>query len=409
MSEDQNNKNVFDIDELLERFKDGSDKGDLDEFEREALEGFEQLENKEAVKNFVDTAHAKLSTRLSKKRKTERPRLQTYWLAAAGVVLIAALSVLFYSSLHENTGGNQVAIHTKEKTEKEELQEQTPVEEAKPQAPTGAGKVSGELKQTLDIQQLAKTNTGATKNFTTGKVANINKEAANKSERAETVTTNPGLASATISETNETEKPQPVLAKEMDDMLDKKVKTTEQEKPINYKKEEQDEAFAKADVSTKAKNAPEPEKKQASAPASSNGAVDYNYSTNSSLSEIKVMPEKGRKDRLKKTKVMSTEKAAEEASGTRQPYYSEGSNALNAEIKKRFEANEQLKTINQKLELLILITADGKVKSVKSVDLNNDVLATQIEKEIKAITGKFIPASENGKTKEAEFMYVYQP
>ncbi len=109
MSKEQTNSES--LDDLLSRFNNDSAKKDLDAFEQEALEGFESLGDSTLAREFANQAQARLFRKLDQRQaKKNRRQPQTYWLAAAGVILIAALGVVFYSQLHESTQTKQLAV-----------------------------------------------------------------------------------------------------------------------------------------------------------------------------------------------------------------------------------------------------------------------------------------------------------
>lgn len=109
MSKEQTNSER--LDDLLSRFNNDSAKKDLDAFEQEALEGFESLGNTTLAREFANQAQARMFRKLDQRQtKKNRREPQTYWLAAAGVILIAALGVVFYSQLHESTQTKQLAV-----------------------------------------------------------------------------------------------------------------------------------------------------------------------------------------------------------------------------------------------------------------------------------------------------------
>ncbi|MDI9340110.1 MAG: hypothetical protein QM534_06005 [Sediminibacterium sp.] len=108
MSKEHNN--IKNIDELLALLHDEKNQEVLDPFEQEALEGFASMGNEDSARALVSRAQTRMFRRLERKSPSERKKPQTYWLAAAGVILIAALSVVFYSLLQESTQTKQVAV-----------------------------------------------------------------------------------------------------------------------------------------------------------------------------------------------------------------------------------------------------------------------------------------------------------
>jgi hypothetical protein len=96
-----NNKNNDFLNELLNK----KQKGELDDFEREALEGFDTLSSDEAhqLKTSLD-AHMKEEV-FAEKRPT-----RVYWLAAAALALVVGLSVIFV--MNNGSNGKDLAITT---------------------------------------------------------------------------------------------------------------------------------------------------------------------------------------------------------------------------------------------------------------------------------------------------------
>ncbi len=85
-----NHKDPKNLDELLKELH--SPSGDLDAFEKEALEGFAAFENEEEIKDLK----AKLDSRIHSEVFAEKKKpLFIYWSAAAGVALLIGLIFLF--------------------------------------------------------------------------------------------------------------------------------------------------------------------------------------------------------------------------------------------------------------------------------------------------------------------------
>lgn len=136
MKDQQHNK---DIEELLKQFKTQKHEP-LDDFEREALEGFEMLDSKnealQTKKDLDERAHREL---FAKEKETKR----VYWFAAAGLFLVIGLSVYF---ILNNPQFNQKDVALVQKVEQQLPEDKTivvPAEEAP--APTVAS--SGEKNQ----------------------------------------------------------------------------------------------------------------------------------------------------------------------------------------------------------------------------------------------------------------------
>lgn len=108
MSKEHND--IKNLDELLSLLHDDKNQEALDPFEQEALEGFASMGDEDSARDLVSRAQTRMYKRLERKPVLERKKPPTYWLAAAGVILIAALSVVFYSLLQENIQTKQVAV-----------------------------------------------------------------------------------------------------------------------------------------------------------------------------------------------------------------------------------------------------------------------------------------------------------
>jgi hypothetical protein len=411
MSEDLNHKDIFGLDELLTRFKDGSDKTDLDDFEKEALEGFEQFEDKEKVKEFVNTTHTRLNKRFEKQRKKEIKRLPTYWLAAAGIILIAALSVVFYSSLQEQTTTEQIALNEANENKKqiEPLQEEKTAEAERAFVaitPSKAEFKSREIEKTghavsLEPEKANRRTSELRANETPKVVAPVSSNeglAATESDKSlEEASALKKELAATASKQGENQQL---------DANDALVKT---EFPTKEK-----EAEAKSDYSKK-----ESDLKQAAPAAGANtinsgstAATTYTAVKNYELVTTKdESPNSSREERVTTPSKKTREKRISSASGAsvEYAYFANGSKALNEAIKKRFANNEQLKTLDTKLNLILFISAEGKVSSVKTVDLIDKALMVIIEKEIKLVEGAFIPQYLSGKPVDGSFVHEYTP
>src|ERR1700752_3163871 len=86
-------KHAPDSEELLKRLN-SNDTGGLDDFEKEALEGFDSLENAELAKNLTDSLNKKIEEKYFQKEGGNKKGLM-YLSMAAGLVLIVGLSIFF--------------------------------------------------------------------------------------------------------------------------------------------------------------------------------------------------------------------------------------------------------------------------------------------------------------------------
>lgn len=88
------NKHTPDSDELFKRLEQNDSSG-LDDFEKEALEGFDSLDNVELAKDLNASLHKKIDERYFQKESGGNKRGMTYLSIAAGLVLIVGLSIFF--------------------------------------------------------------------------------------------------------------------------------------------------------------------------------------------------------------------------------------------------------------------------------------------------------------------------
>lgn len=116
------NKNTAASEELFKRLESNDSEG-LDDFEKEALEGFASLENPELAKSLNDTLHSKINDVYFEKKSGNRTFF--YLSMAAGFVVVIGLSVLFYTFF---TGQKQELALNKEA----ELTEKLPDHQAGP-------------------------------------------------------------------------------------------------------------------------------------------------------------------------------------------------------------------------------------------------------------------------------------
>lgn len=98
--------------------------GNLDDFEREALEGFDMLESEEEAHQLKN----ELDNRIYKKvffKEEEKKRGGIYWFAAAGLALVIGLSAYFVLNNNDKIIGKDVAVidnHGEKSAENKDLQ-----------------------------------------------------------------------------------------------------------------------------------------------------------------------------------------------------------------------------------------------------------------------------------------------
>jgi len=109
------NKNTPNSDELLKRLE-SNDSGGLDDFEKEALEGFASLENPALAKSLNNKLNAQIDEVYFEKKSGKGTFF--YLSMAAGLVIVVGLSVLFYTFF---TNGKQELALNNENDKTEQL------------------------------------------------------------------------------------------------------------------------------------------------------------------------------------------------------------------------------------------------------------------------------------------------
>lgn len=153
----QLNKHTPNSDELLKRLE-SNDSAGLDDFEKEALEGFESLENNELARALNSELDSKINEVYFEKKSGNRT---LYYLSmAAGIVLVIGLSVLFYNILNNQKG--ELSLKEVETAKNEALPDQLNTPGAPPatsETQQPEQEKNSEIKQevkTINEQQLAK-------------------------------------------------------------------------------------------------------------------------------------------------------------------------------------------------------------------------------------------------------------
>jgi hypothetical protein len=139
------NKHTPDSEELLKRLN-SNDSNGLDDFEKEALEGFDSLDNPELAKNLTDSLNKKIDENYFQKEGGNKKGLM-YLSMAAGLVLIVGLSIYFTNIMGDK---KEMAMDQATPSEKiaNEVSQPTDLAPAPPpaeleQAPKAEGKSSG--------------------------------------------------------------------------------------------------------------------------------------------------------------------------------------------------------------------------------------------------------------------------
>jgi len=105
------NKHTPDSEELLKRLN-SNDSSGLDDFEKEALEGFDSLDNAELAKNLTDSVNRKIDEKYFEKQGGKKNGM-LYLSLAAGLVVVVGLSVFFMNIMGDQ---KEVAMSPDTKT-----------------------------------------------------------------------------------------------------------------------------------------------------------------------------------------------------------------------------------------------------------------------------------------------------
>ncbi|MCE3228170.1 MAG: hypothetical protein K0S32_2721 [Bacteroidetes bacterium] len=124
---EEHKHNHKDFEDLLRNMKTGKT-DNLDDFEREALEGFDTLDSQEEALNTKAELDKRIHAELFTEEKRRRP--VAYWFAAAGLFLVIGLSVLFVMNNKDLKGDAVADTGNKEtKSLEEKVALSAPVEE----------------------------------------------------------------------------------------------------------------------------------------------------------------------------------------------------------------------------------------------------------------------------------------
>ncbi|MBL7911489.1 MAG: hypothetical protein JNJ41_10585 [Bacteroidia bacterium] len=95
------------LDQLFNKAKAG--KQGLDDFEKDAIEGFDMLESEQEASDLKAALDTRIQKELFAKEEEKNPKV--YWFAAAGLILVIGLTVLFIRNNNESlSNGHDVAI-----------------------------------------------------------------------------------------------------------------------------------------------------------------------------------------------------------------------------------------------------------------------------------------------------------
>ncbi|MEO6302555.1 MAG: hypothetical protein ABIP51_05240, partial [Bacteroidia bacterium] len=108
------------LDHLFNKAK--ADQQDLDDFEKEALAGFEMLGSEKEAKDLKASLDTRIQKELFEKEEKRNPKV--YWLAAAGLFLVIGLSTLFITNNTDSVSKqSNLAISNIDENKKEILPE----------------------------------------------------------------------------------------------------------------------------------------------------------------------------------------------------------------------------------------------------------------------------------------------
>ncbi len=174
------NKHTPDSEELLKRLN-AKDSSGLDDFEKEALEGFDSLDNIEEATRLTNSLNQKIDQKYFQKENKKRG---FYYLSlAAGLVLVVGLSVFLFNYL--GSSNKELALSNTVTTEQSVNEVAKPTDLSPPPPPTEEPKA--EAKEEEKLSQGGKgndivVNDGSDKKVTTGTKDNWNSDSRAKSQ-----------------------------------------------------------------------------------------------------------------------------------------------------------------------------------------------------------------------------------
>jgi hypothetical protein len=399
------------IDQLFNKAK--ADKQDLDDFEKEAMAGFDMLESKEEVNELKAALDERINNELFYKKENHNPKV--YWLAAAGLALIIGLSTLFIlndsNSISKNNG---LAItDTKKETLPEtgkELKEQAsaPLETLSPSEKEPAKDIAEKEKSEQKIvsyNENAKTASGPTSRMVispaNGQAASVIARSENHKEgkKQETNFDGEGIASSADQTVKLDDLAKTIGSKDKESDAFKAIPSSVQQSPNLA----ESEAIAKDEIAlenknTKGKN--DSNQPNADSKKSLNQVASNNIVGGVTKREESVAKEKSKKARAKSNSTIAaapesddnkpgapvTTKSAEEAT-TATPshdkrednnfincYYTGGEGAIIKDIKEKLVAEN----LDKKFDVTLYI---NEKKTVTKVDFTNSNDLTKKQKE----------------------------
>jgi hypothetical protein len=154
------NKHTPNSDELLKRLE-SNDSSGLDDFEKEALEGFDSLENVALAKTLTDSLNKKLDEKYLDKKEGGNKKGLMYLSMAAGLVLVVGLSIFFMNIMGDK---KEMAMQNAAPTEQIANEVAKPTDLASAEEAARADEKGGEVNTITTTDALAeKSATGAGK------------------------------------------------------------------------------------------------------------------------------------------------------------------------------------------------------------------------------------------------------
>lgn len=147
------NKHTPNSDELLKRLE-SNDSSGLDDFEKEALEGFDSLENVELAKNLTDALNKKIDEKYLNKEGGNKKGLM-YLSMAAGLVLVVGLSIFFMNIMGDK---KEMAMESAPTTEQIANEVTKPTDISPAEEPAKAGGKGGEVNTVSSTDALSENN-----------------------------------------------------------------------------------------------------------------------------------------------------------------------------------------------------------------------------------------------------------
>lgn len=146
------NKHTPNSDELLKRLE-SNDSSGLDDFEKEALEGFDSLENVELAKNLTDSLNKKIDEKYLNKESGGKKGMM-YLSLAAGLVLVVGLSIFFMNIMGDK---KEMAMESAPTTEQITNEVAKPTDLAPAEEAARADEKGGEVNTITTTDALAET------------------------------------------------------------------------------------------------------------------------------------------------------------------------------------------------------------------------------------------------------------